>query len=179
VQDPDGTWRFDPDGDGDDDSTPEGDTDHDYWSADGKQLKDIPPCPGVAQNFFKQNLRNADIDDSPWDASKAWHAGASASDPAAFYKGICAGRRAGDPSKQASWALPYKYSPSSPPNAAAVRNSLARIGSTEGLTNKAEAQSLLEGLMKKISPDYEPASNEIDTSILQAMLTAALEGSKV
>jgi hypothetical protein len=39
---------WDPDGDGDDDSTPEGDTDHSHWSADGKQLKSVPgkPMPG-------------------------------------------------------------------------------------------------------------------------------------
>jgi HK97 family phage prohead protease len=33
---------LDPDGDGDCDLTPEGDTDHDYWSADGRQLKPLP-----------------------------------------------------------------------------------------------------------------------------------------
>lgn len=32
---PKGSGKFDPDGDGDDDSTPEGDTDHDYWNEDG------------------------------------------------------------------------------------------------------------------------------------------------
>ena len=39
---------WDPDGDGDDDSTPEGDTDHSHWSPDGKQLKPVPgkPMPG-------------------------------------------------------------------------------------------------------------------------------------
>lgn len=35
-----GGW--DPDHDGDDDSTPGGDTDHDYWDADGKQLRPVP-----------------------------------------------------------------------------------------------------------------------------------------
>ena len=33
---------FDPDGDGDCDMTAEGDTDHDYWSADGHQLRPLP-----------------------------------------------------------------------------------------------------------------------------------------
>ena len=33
---------IDPDGDGDCDLTPEGDTDHDYWTADGKQIKPLP-----------------------------------------------------------------------------------------------------------------------------------------
>lgn len=39
---------WDPDGDGDDDSTPEGDTDHSHWTAAGKQLKSVPgkPMPG-------------------------------------------------------------------------------------------------------------------------------------
>lgn len=44
-----GKWVFDPDGDGDNDATPEGDTDHDYFSADGKQLKAIPPDPDGKQ----------------------------------------------------------------------------------------------------------------------------------
>jgi HK97 family phage prohead protease len=45
----DGKWVFDPDNDGDDDSTPSGDSDHDYWSADGRQLKAIPPDPDGKQ----------------------------------------------------------------------------------------------------------------------------------
>jgi hypothetical protein len=97
----------------------------------------------------------AAVDNSPWDAAKAWHNGAEADDPAAFYAGICAGKKAGDKSKQAAWALPYKYTPSSAPNAAAVRNALSRLPQTDDLTNKSEAQSLLESLMKKINPDYD------------------------
>jgi ATP-dependent protease ClpP protease subunit len=50
VRGADGTVRFDPDGDGDDDSTPEGDTDHDYFDEDGKQVKPVPPCP-VARDW--------------------------------------------------------------------------------------------------------------------------------
>jgi hypothetical protein len=175
VQDPDGTWRFDPDGDGDDDSTPEGDTDHDYWDADGNQIKEIPPCPGRVGDFLHRQLLNADVDSSPWDASKAWHNGSEADDPAAFYKAICAGRRAGDPDTQDAWALPYKYTPSSSPNAAGVRNALARISSTQGLTNKDEAQSLLEGLMKKINPDYDPG-DRIDPGLLAQVFAIGLEG---
>lgn len=44
-----GKWVFDPDGDGDDDANPEGDTDNDYFDADGKQLKAIPPDPDGKQ----------------------------------------------------------------------------------------------------------------------------------
>ena len=43
----------DPDGDGDCDLTPEGDTDHDYWSADGRQLK---PLPGQASERASARL---------------------------------------------------------------------------------------------------------------------------
>jgi hypothetical protein len=45
----DGKWVFDPDGDGDDDATPEGDTDHDYFAEDGTQKKAIPPDPDGKQ----------------------------------------------------------------------------------------------------------------------------------
>ena len=44
-----GKWVFDPDGDGDNDATPSGDTDHDYWDASGKQIKSIPPDPDGKQ----------------------------------------------------------------------------------------------------------------------------------
>jgi ATP-dependent protease ClpP protease subunit len=36
---------WDPDGDGDCDATPEGDTDHDYWAPDGTQKKPVPGKP--------------------------------------------------------------------------------------------------------------------------------------
>jgi len=179
VQDSDGTWRFDPDGDGDDDSTPEGDTDHDYFDEDGNPIpgKTVPPKPSGAQagnRALLPALLNADVDNSAWDASKAWAAGAASDDPAAFYKGICAGRKAGDPSTQGAWALPYKYTPSSPPNAGGVRNALARLSQTEGLTNKSEAQSVLEKAMKLVNPDYQP-DDEIDIGLLSAALLIGLE----
>jgi HK97 family phage prohead protease len=40
-----GQMCWDPDGDGDCDLTATGDTDHDYWSADGRQLKPVPGKP--------------------------------------------------------------------------------------------------------------------------------------
>ncbi len=180
----DGKDVFDPDGDGDDDATPEGDTDHDYFTADGEQIKPIPDCPdhpGTGKPMPANNLASTlfaeqKADTTPWDAAKAWHAGATSDDPAAFYKGICAGRRSGDPSQQESWALPYKYSPSSLPNEAGVRAALGRLSSTHGLTNATEARSKLEGLMKKINPDYEPS--DLDTSVIQSLLVSALEGGR-
>ncbi len=175
VKGADGKVRFDPDGDGDDDSTPEGDTDHDYFDENGKQVKPIPPKPG-ATNQAVATPRNADVDTSAWDAAKAWHNGTEADDPEAFYRAICAGEKAdGDPATQGHWALPYRYTPDSPPNAAGVRNALARLSQTQGLTNESEARATLEAAMKKINPDYEPADH-IDTRLLAAVLGFSLKG---
>lgn len=158
--------RVDPDGDGDCDACPDGDTDHDYWDEDGKQVKSLPgkPVPGdslgagAIRDLIRQMLRDAasGVDSSDWDASKAWHNGASSDDPAAFYAGICAGQKDGDKATQDAWALPYKYHPSDPPNAAGVKAALSRLPQTENLTNASEAKAKLQGLMKKINPDYEP-----------------------
>jgi Escherichia/Staphylococcus phage prohead protease len=92
----------------------------------------------------------ANIDWSEWDGPAAMSAAAKSSDPAAAYRAICAGRKNGDPSKQSSWALPYRKTPGSAPNAAGVRNALSRLPQTQGLVNKAAAQAKLEGLMKQI-----------------------------
>jgi hypothetical protein len=170
--------RFDPDGDGDCDACPAGDTDHDYWTAAGEQLKSVPGKPMEDRAGLLAEIRalvreelaglatflgaDSKVDNSPWDASKAWSAGADSDDPAAFYAGICAGKKAGDKTTQAAWALPYKYTPSSLPNAAGVRNALARLDQTEGLTNKAEAKATLQAAMKKVNPDWEPEGSAGD-----------------
>jgi len=91
-----------------------------------------------------QQPRNADADESAWDASKAWSNGAASDDPAAFYDGICAGKKAGDPATQAAHALPHHYHPGDAPNRHGVSAALGRIGSTDGLTNEAAARSHLE-----------------------------------
>jgi len=165
VRGADGAVRFDPDGDGDDDSTPEGDTDHDYFDPDGKQIKPVPPCP-VARDaaeeqlwaFYRLAIRDADgkVDNSPWDGDKAMANGTASDDPAAFFAGICAGQKAGDKSTQAAWALPYKYHPDDPPNAAGVKAALGRLPQTQDLTNEAEAKKTLQAAMKQVNPDYEP-----------------------
>ncbi len=175
VKGADGKVRFDPDGDGDDDSTPEGDTDHDYFDEDGKQIKPIPPKPGSAQDSTVPAVKNADVDTSEWDASKAWHNGAASDNPESFYRAICAGEKStGDPAAQEHWALPYRYTPDSAPNAAAVRNGLARLASTENLKDPDAARSKLEGLMKKINPDYSP-DDQVAVG-LSALLLGALKG---
>lgn len=170
VQDPDGGMRFDPDGDGDDDSTPEGDTDHDYFDADGKQVKPVPPKPDRASDAYHFPVFDA-ADSTPWDASKAWHNGASSEDPGAFYKGICAGRRAGDPANQSSWALPYKYHPGDAPNAAGVKSALGRLPQTEGLTNADEAKATLQKAMKQVNPDYDPDALAVSPAVLASVFT--------
>jgi ATP-dependent protease ClpP protease subunit len=116
-------------------------------------------------------VRNEAVDNSPWDAAKAWHNGSESEDPAAFYAGICAGKKTGDKATQAAWALPYKYTPSSAPNAAGVRNALGRLPQTQGLTNEAEARALLEKLMKQINPDYDGDSAADDNAALPLWLT--------
>jgi len=93
------------------------------------------PGPGVS---------NAGVDESAWDAAKAWANGAASDDPAAFYNGICAGKKAGDPATQGAHALPHHYHPGDPPNRHGVSAALGRIDSTDGLTNKAAAQAHLD-----------------------------------
>lgn len=110
----------------------------------------------IVRHLTEAGLSNADVDNSDWDASRAWANGAASDDPAKFYDGICAGKKAGDPATQAAHALPYRYTPSSPPNANGVANALTRLPQTEGLTNAGEAKALLQRLMKQINPDYEP-----------------------
>ena len=143
---------IDPDGDGDDDSSAEGDTDHDYWTADGRQIK---PLPAPLSDVLDYQIRMASVDHSDWDAGKAWHAGAESGDPGKFYSRICAGRKDGDTSKQSSWALPHHYAPDDPPNADGVRNALSRLPQTNGLTNESAAKAHLEAHMKQVNPQYE------------------------
>lgn len=184
----DGKDRYDPDGNGDDDSTPEGDTDNSHFDKDGKQTKAIPPKPGKKTAPAKKTdsasdvpvLRaagDAAVDNSAWDASKAWHNGTTADDPAAFYEGICAGKKNGDPSTQAAWALPYKYHPSDPPNAAGVRAALARLSQTQGLINKSEAGDTLEAAMKKVNPEWKPG-DQMDPALLSAVLVELVRGGR-
>lgn len=123
-------------------------------------------------------VTNADVDESAWDAAKAWSAGSASDNPEAFYRAICAGEKTdGNPATQAHWALPYRYTPTSPPNAAGVRNAMARLSQTQGLKNESEARSKLEGLMKKVNPDYTP-SDRIDPALLANALRDALIGGK-
>jgi ATP-dependent protease ClpP protease subunit len=150
--------KWDPDGDGDDDSTVAGDTDHSHHDDSGRQIKSTPGRP-INARFEVIDIMNASVDNSPWDAGKAMSAAANSDSPAGFYSAICAGKRGGDTSTQAAWALPHHYRPGSAPNAAGVRNALARISQTQGLTNKDAAQAHLEAHMRAINPDWDPSGS--------------------
>ena len=107
----------------------------------------------------------AKVDNSTWNASEAWANGSASDDPESFFRGICAGEKTtGKPDTQAHWALPHHYHPGDPPNAAGVRNSLARIGQTQGLVNKTAAQSHLDGHMETI----QAAENSADPRDMRA-----------
>jgi hypothetical protein len=107
--------------------------------------------------------RKADVDETAWDGNAAM----TACESAACYESICAGRREGDPALRSTWALPHHKSPGAPPNAAGVRNSLARLPQTEGLTNKAAAQAHLERHMAAINPDAGKSNDaELDAQLV-------------
>lgn len=97
----------------------------------------------------EEDVSRAAVDNSTWDGNAAM----SNANTAADYRAICAGRKGGDPALRSSWALPHHKVPGSPPNAAGVRNALARLPQTQGLTNRAEAQRHLEGHMASISSE--------------------------
>lgn len=109
--------------------------------------------------------QNSAVDESAWDASKAWAAGAASDDPAAFYNAICAGKKAGDPATQGAHALPHHYEPGRPPNRHGVSAGLGRIDSTDGLTNKDAARAHLEAHQSSYgggSDSDSDASNSAD-----------------
>lgn len=107
----------------------------------------IPAGPEPAEQPAAAEASRAAVDTSTWDGSAAMSECADAEDPAAAYAAVCAGRKAGDPAQQASWALPHHASPGAPANAAAVRNALARLPQTQDLTNREAAQQHLDAHM--------------------------------
>ncbi len=84
------------------------------------------------------------LDNSAWDGAAAMSGCASSSTPGSCYAALCAGRKAGDAGLHSSWALPHHKTPGGPANAAGVRNALARLPQTQGLTNAAAARRHLE-----------------------------------
>jgi hypothetical protein len=130
--------------------------------------------PAVLASVF--TLPSATVDNSYWDPAAALAGAAASEDPEAFYRGICAGRRPGDPSTQAAWALPYRYAPTLPPNTAGVRAALAQVSAIRDLANPEQARSDLEQAMREVSPGWRP--DDIDTQLLASMFTLSLEGAR-
>ena len=92
----------------------------------------------------------AAVDNSAWDGNQAMVDAGAADDPAAAFKAICAGQRAGDTSQRQTWALPHHKAPADPPNAAGVRDAESRIGQAQGLINRNAAQAHLDAHMTAI-----------------------------
>jgi len=134
--------RWDPDGDGDDDSTPEGDTDHSHWAEDGTQLKAVPGKPlkqaAIAVHVV---LSDGTVEIWSWDAGAAMAKCNSASD----YRSICAGEKTvGDPDQAQHWALPHHSAPGAGPDKGGVIAALGRWNQTQQLKNKQAALSHLK-----------------------------------
>jgi len=90
------------------------------------------------------------VDNSAWDGGAAMSRCVNSDTPASCFGSICAGRKSGDPSLAASWALPHHKTAGGPPNAGGVRNAMARLPQTQGLTNAGAARSHLEKHMSAI-----------------------------
>lgn len=108
---------------------------------DKRKKKDDHDDPDVDNSHNR-----AMVDNSPWDGNAAMTAAHSGSD----YASICAGRKDGPADERSSWALPHHARPGAPPNAAGVRNALARLSQTEGLTNREAARRHLEAHLATI-----------------------------
>lgn len=155
----------DPDMDGDAAEDMDGDGDG-GWTGDdagraalmqhfGMSAEEVAALPDADRSLLAASLDGhthdggqhdrAAVDNSAWDGSKAWHNGSASPDPAAFFRGICAGEKTvGDPKTQAHWALPHHYHPSDPPNAEGVSAALGRVDQTDDLVSKTAAEAHLQ-----------------------------------
>lgn len=109
------------------------------------------------------------VDNSSWDGPAAMSKCSSSSTPASCYSSICAGRKSGPPDQQSSWALPHHKSAGGPPNAAGVRNALARLSQTQGLTNAEAARRHLEAHMSAISPSNQKSASPPRDNLFRAI----------
>jgi ATP-dependent protease ClpP protease subunit len=134
----------------------------------GRPGKSDDLAAGWDKSFFDRWL-NAAVDESAWDASKAWAAGAASDDPAVFYNAICAGKKAGDPATQAAHALPHHYHPGDPPNRHGVSAALGRLPGTHGLTNEAAARAHLEAHQSAMGSGGSDNHLDLDPEDLAAL----------
>lgn len=120
-------------------------------------LKDLTPInlsefPDLSTELYElgeptlDHVDLATVDNSTWDGEAAMKSCTSASD----YRAVCAGRRDGDPSKSATWALPHHKTPGAPPNKSGVSSALGRFDQTQGLVNKDGARRHLEAHQRAI-----------------------------
>ena len=115
-----------------------------------------------------------EADRGKWNERKVIKAALKSEDPEKFFRAVCAGRKSGDPALAASWALPYRYTPTSKPNVEAITYALARLAIEPGLTNADQARETLTDLMQKIEPGF--ASDAIDPKLLAAVFAEGLKG---
>lgn len=129
--------RWDPDGDGDCDACPEGDTDHDYWSESGEQLQDVPGKPvddrsgrilGIESMPLLDKalpVHHTATTDTTWDGPAAV---AAMPAEAAVLKYCHAWQDSGaDADLKGSYKFPHHKTQGGPANLAACRNGLARL----------------------------------------------------
>jgi HK97 family phage prohead protease len=132
--------------------------DHDH--GDGLELTgrdphghgDLPSGPG--------HYRAGSVDNSAWDGPAAMSAAGKSDHPAAAFRAICAGKKAGDPKTQKAWALPHHKHPGDAPNANGVRNALSSLPKTNGLLNAKAAQHHLEAHLSAINAAAAAATPE-------------------
>jgi len=175
--------RVDPDGDGDCDACPEGDTDHDYWSEDGEQIQPLPDEDedGVTTDAMGHRIRGAAVDESTWDGPAAMSWASSQDNPEAAFRAICAGEKTtGEPDTQAHWALPHHKQSGKPPNRAGVTAALGRLNQTDDLKSKSAAQAHLDahkaamgGSDDTAGDSAEPDLSGIDLEQIRSALRGA------
>jgi ATP-dependent protease ClpP protease subunit len=120
------------------------------------------------------SLPKLPTDETPWKPLKAIKNADRSDDPEAYFRAICAGRKAGDPRLADSWALPYKYTPGSKPNYQGVIDALAKLPYEKGLTNKDEARTFLNDLLEKMNPGSK--QEDLDAKLLASLFTNGLRG---
>ncbi len=134
---------------------------------EGAAAMNSKPASGVVRQH--QSGERA-VDSTPWDGGAAMSKCSKSDTPGTCFGSICAGRKAGPPDQQASWALPHHKNAGSPPNAAGVTAALGRFDQTQGLTNSAEARSHLEAHQHAIqassSNDRRPPRDNLVRALL-------------
>jgi HK97 family phage prohead protease len=139
------------------------------WMKSEGMLEQETECPYMTVEEFRETFLKA-VDNSVWDGNRAM----GQCSTAAEYRSICAGEHsAGTPDERQHWALPHHYL-GRPPNAAGVRNALARLPQTQGLTNKQVAQNHLEGHMSSVNPETASA-DESTTDVKHAASPAYIQ----